>query len=255
MKMRGVESLADYEWTGQPGPASLRRALRHALRRASPELRVITEDFLAESTHIDLLAVGASGELVSIRATADTAPSSAAQLFVRGLGDTIWLRRRVSDLAKLAPELGLRPNTLPRVMLFATDFDEETISATQAVTAGQIDVYRYRCMKLQGQLTLLIERVQPGAVAIDSDALDGGIQARQMPTIDDRAKDVDAPAGLTGPPSPSAFRTGLTDADLKLAPPIGVPAAAPPSPVAAPSGAPSTGAPLPAASHAGSRRR
>ena len=52
-------------------PGSLRRAARQALRRAAPALRIVAEDVLAESTRIDLLAVGAFGELVSVRIARD----------------------------------------------------------------------------------------------------------------------------------------------------------------------------------------
>ena len=40
--------MADLEWTGAIEPASLRRALRGALRQQAPELRLIAEDFFAD---------------------------------------------------------------------------------------------------------------------------------------------------------------------------------------------------------------
>ena len=213
-KTRGVESLADLEWTGSLEPASLRRALRHALRTSEPALRVIAEDFLSEATAIDLLAVGANGELVSVRIAAEGESAAGAQLLVRGLADTAWLTHRALDLAKLAPELGLLPNAAPRAVLFGLDFDAETISAAQSLSASQIELQRYRCMKTQGQLTLLLEPIKPGSDRIRR-ALDRS--APKTPPISPIPETRPEPA-LTDPPSPSAFRTGLSDADLRIEP-------------------------------------
>lgn len=183
---------------------------------------MIAEDFLAESTQIDLLAVGPSGELVSIRATADDAPAASAQLLVRGLADATWLRRRASDLAKLAQEIELLPNAMPRVILFSPHFDPETISAAQSFARDRIDLHRYRCMKQQGQLTLLIEPVKFGTVdsSVDSNAsrIEAEDRLHEIPPKPETRTRPAVPTGLTDPPSPSAFRTGLTDADLQLAP-------------------------------------
>lgn len=203
--------MADLEWTGRVEPASLRRALRHALRNSAPALRVIAEDFLAESTAIDLLAVGSNGELVSVRIAAEGGPASGARVLVQGLADTAWLTRRALDLAKLAPELGLLPNAAPRAVLFAVDFDTETISAAESIRGAQIELQRYRCMKTQGQLTLLLEPVKRGPATIDR---------RPHSEPDHAPSTLAGPlTTLTDPPSPSAFRTGLTDADLQAEPP------------------------------------
>ena len=50
--------MAELEWEGRPERLSLRRAIRHRLRRFDPTIRVIAEGFLAEASAIDLLAVG-----------------------------------------------------------------------------------------------------------------------------------------------------------------------------------------------------
>jgi len=227
--------LAELEWPGSPEHASLRRALRHELRRFMPDLRVVAEDFLAELTAIDLLAVGVEGELVSIRIGKER---EAAHLFTRALSDLAWLRPRGADLFKLAPGLGFEPETEPRAMIFCPHFGPETRSAASHLSTRSLALIEYRCLRQQGQLVLLLRDCNP--------ALPRDRRPQTLPTHRDveprepaettaRAANGGTPSGaapakqadpgtafrqdrLTAPPSPSAFRTGLTDADLRLEP-------------------------------------
>lgn len=59
--------MAEASLEGFSDRAGLRRALAHRLSEVQPDLRILAEGFLAELTLIDLLAVGKEGELVSIR--------------------------------------------------------------------------------------------------------------------------------------------------------------------------------------------
>lgn len=207
--------MAEVEWvSGRPAQGSLRRALRHALRRTRPELRVVAEDFLAEATPIDLLAIGPAGELVSVRVSAGPEHGEDGALLVRGLSDLAWLRPRIADLAKLAPDLGLERTAPPRALLVCPRFGSEVQTATHALsTAGgplagtaPLELLEYRPLQQRGQLTLLLEPPQ-----------------RRAPFVFDRApgafvEETRSHQRLTEPPSPSTFRTGLSDADLLLDP-------------------------------------
>lgn len=206
--------MAELEWQGEIQTGSLRRALRQALRRTSPDWRVVAEGFLAATSPIDLLAIGARGELIGLRAAA-SGPVDGARLLARALSDLAWLTPRIEDFHKLAPELGLRPLAPPCVALFAPDFDAEVLGAATHLSGllgpDRIALTRYRALRQQGQLTLLLEPV--------------GEQAPRTaaPLPDDLPIAPPRPSSpLVDPPSPSAFRTGLTDADLRtepLAPP------------------------------------
>ncbi len=193
-------------------------------------MRVIAEDFLAEATRIDLLAVGQEGELVSLRIGEE---EDQATLFTRALADLSWLRPRALDLLKLAPGLGLEPSTEPKSMVFCPRFSSETRAAAENLPTCSLELLEYRCLRQQGQLTLLLEpreafrstqsasRLAP----IDRDeersrAADGHgalmpPSASSPPVRGSAPPDRGSPRRLTDPPSPSTFRTGLTDADIR----------------------------------------
>ena len=202
--------MAELEWQGEIQTGSLRRALRQALRRTSPDWRVVAEGFLAATSPIDLLAIGARGELIGLRAAA-SGPVDGARLLARALSDLAWLTPRVEDFHKLAPELGLRPLAPPCVALFAPDFDAEVLGAATHLSSllgpDRLALTRYRALRQRGQLTLLLEPVgehaPPTAAALPDD----------LPIAPPRPS-----SPLVDPSSPSAFRTGLTDADLRTEP-------------------------------------
>ena len=201
--------MADLEWHDEaPEPAALRRAARVALRRLAPGLRILTEDFLAEASPIDLLAVSARGELVAIRIAGDDAGDEreVALQFTRSLSDLSWLSRRGGDLARLAPELGLTPEAAPRALLLAAAIPAEVRSAAALLGDVAIELASYRCVRQQGQLTLWIELEKSALVAARPEAERPAARAEPP-----------SPPGLADPPSHSAFRTGLRDADLRSA--------------------------------------
>ena len=209
--------MAELEWQGPIERASLRRALRLTLRRLAPGWRMIAEDFLGQSTPIDLLAIGEAGELICIRAQPPSEDGArdegGARLLAQGLSDLGWIAPRVADLRKLAPELGMSELAQPRCQLLAPRFDAEVVAAADQVGSilgeGRLVLTRYRPARQQGQLALLLE------------PLDAGPSTCSAATSPPRAvEDLDAPP-LTNPPSPSAFRTGLREGDLRMEPPLG----------------------------------
>ncbi len=207
--------MAELEWQGIPEQASLRRALRHALRRAEPTLRVIAEDFLAESTPIDLLAIGAGGDLLSLRIGGESEETS---LFTRALADLAWLRPRRRDLLKLAPGLGLEATAEPRAMIFCPHFTSESRLAAESLAVRSLELLDYRCLKRQGQLMLLLERRAPAVDRPEFQAPEPDDLGLRLGESNDQADPTASPSHnrLSGPPGPSTFRTGLTDADLRL---------------------------------------
>jgi hypothetical protein len=212
--------LAEWGWEGRPERASLRRAIRHQLRRLDPTIRVIAESYLAQSTPIDLLAVGGEGEIISIRigssdfasgtSQASSTPvpcgSSDAALLTQSLADLSWLRPRLGDFLKLAPGLGIEPSAEPRAMLCCDRFSGETRAAVENFPSRQIELLTYHCLRQRGQLAVLFE----SWVGLGNQATHAygdpnpGFQSRGSPRG----------SPLAGAPSPSKFRTGLTTADL-----------------------------------------
>lgn len=183
---------------GFPDRGSLRRALRQAIESALPELRVIAEGFLAEVSRTDLLGVGTEGELISIRVTE---PGDDAAGLTRALADLSWLRPRRADFLKLAPGLGIEPAAEPRALIVARDFGPETLAAADNFPAATVQLWRLRRFDANGRPGLRIEAVAATPAQIVSVPLPPRRPERRIP--------------LAGPPSPSAFRTGLVDADLE----------------------------------------
>lgn len=212
-------SLAGFE-----DRASLLRALRRALDAALPELRIVAEGYLAEISPIDLLAVGAEGELIAIRVAA---PGADPETLTRVLADLSWLRPRRLDLLKLAAGLGIDPSTEPRALLVAPDFRRETRAAVDNFPADTVQLWRCLPGRENGPASLRIEPVDPAELpapfAAPSGTRTGFSQETNRPSSAGirpplLAAAPDRSLPLTDPPSPSAFRTGLCEADLRPAP-------------------------------------
>lgn len=210
--------MADLEWTGAIEPASLRRALRGALRQQAPELRLIAEDFFAEESPMDLLAVGTNGELVSVRISMNSDPASAALLFARGLADLSWLRLRHQDLLKLAPGLGLEVGAEPRSVMLCPEFGQELRRAAENLPDPAVRFLTFRSLRQQGQLMLLLEPQKPALTRAQASEATPATTAplESAPVV---AQPISASAlRSTAHPSSSTFRTGLRDEDLRLEP-------------------------------------
>lgn len=240
-------------WAGFADRASLRRALRHALETALPDLRIVAEGFLAEVSPIDLLGVGAEGELIAVRWAA---PGADPETLTRVLADLSWLRPRRVDLLKLAAGLGIDPSTEPRALLVAPEFGRETRAAVDNFPADTVQLWRCLPGDENERPTLRVEPVdpveRPAPLSAPSDAGSGSpgepsraaaprgarplqapaaplpahtgrprsaLEASPPPRPPRRLEPPDRRVPLTDPPSPSAFRTGLREADLAPAPP------------------------------------
>ncbi len=196
--------MAELEWEGRPDRPSLRRAIRHRLRRLDPGIRVIAEGFLAEASAIDLLAVGGEGEIISIRIGRDGEDGA---LLTQSLADLSWLRPRITDFLKLAPSLGLEPSAEPRAMLFCPEFQRETCAAIENLPARSIELATYHCLRQQGQLSVLLKPGFPARPQTGEPTMTE--MNRPDPIAQQQAARVDRP-------SRTRFRTGLSDADLHL---------------------------------------
>lgn len=197
-------------YEGFPDRARLRQALARALAEACPELRIVASGFRTETTEVDLLAVGPQGELVAIR---HAEVGDDAALLTRSLADLGWLRIRRGDLRKLAPDLGLEALAEPRSMLVCRDFERETRAAAAQLPAATLELWSARGRLVDDELRLGIEpvwpakRVAPPRTQADSPS--------RRPRPPGPASDRSGAAPLTDPPSSSAFRTGLREADLE----------------------------------------
>lgn len=215
---RSTETLAE--------PARLRRALRAAIESALPALRVVAEGFLTESSPTDLLAVGGDGEIVSIRIAE---PGGDAAVLTRVLADLSWLRPRREDFLKLAPGLGIEPSAEPRALVLARDFGRETLAAVDNFPAMTVSLWRWQGIEATARPRLWIESASPEQTATARMAGTRSAPAAPLPGLPRRPSGIASPSNaaryperggpLADPPSPSAFRTGLVEADLEPAPP------------------------------------
>lgn len=205
MKTPGAGSLAELEWKGRPQRPSLRRAIRHRLRRFDPTIRVVAEGFLAEVSSIDLLAVGVEGEIISIRIGRG---GDDLALLTQCLADLTWLRPRLADFLKLTPGLGLEPSAEPRAMLFCPQFARETRAAVENFPARTIELATYHCLQQQGQLSVLLER-EPQRIGPSLTAPPSNLDTASPRPLRRSPRRANLP-------SSSNFRTGLGDADLHI---------------------------------------
>ena len=216
--------MAELAPASLPDRRTLRRAIRHELRRLDPSIRVIAEDLLTETTTVDLIGRGSGGELVAIRIGRG---GDDDRLLTGLLADRTWLTPRVVDWCKLAPELDLDPDGGVRGLLVCPDFRRETCSAVTLLPEQAIGLVRYHCLPRQhGRWVVLLEPVKldppirrPGPDPISEydplpDPADSRSAASAEHDIPPRPLDPASPTDRSRPSS-SAFRTGLTDADLR----------------------------------------
>jgi hypothetical protein len=208
--------MAELEWEGRPERPSLRRAIRHRLRRFAPTIRVVAEGFMAEASAIDLLAVGGEGEIISIRIGRG---GDDVALLTQSLADITWLRPRLADFLKLAPGLGLEPSAEPRAMLFCPEFARETCAAVENFPLRSIELATYRCLRQHGQLGVILEtrfpsRSQTAHDTTPASATDPGSRISQGETP--AATHVKPSEQVAELAPASDFRTGLSDADLRI---------------------------------------
>ena len=123
-----------------PSPAALRRrALRKALKRLDPGLRIVAEDVLALESRIDLVAVDGQRRIVAIL-LAEVGEDGPA--LTRALAHREWLMQRLPDWLQIAPSLGADPSAGVRALVVAAAFLPETLLAVGALPRGWVELLR-----------------------------------------------------------------------------------------------------------------
>ena len=119
--------------------AHRRRALRQALGRLEPSLRIVAEDVLALQSRIDWVAVDDQHRIVAILLVNREEDAAG---FSRALAHRQWLLEHLPDWLQLAPDLGANPSAGARAILVAPSFLPETIAAAGALPADWIQLLR-----------------------------------------------------------------------------------------------------------------
>lgn len=169
----------------------LRDRLREGLAKLEPGLRVLAEDVLGLETSLDFVAADASGRLVLVLVAE---PGRELEAIADALAQAGFLAPRVKDWRKLAPELPLEPGRGVRALVVAPEFCARARAAAEAIGRERLELVRSRPASHAAAGELELRRAAEGTV---------------RPLVDPRP-------GAAEPES--AFRTGLTDADLGLCP-------------------------------------
>lgn len=254
--------MADASLEGFRDRASLRSALAQRLRALEPELRILAEGFLAEVSTIDLLAVGGEGELVSIRfakpdddrATLTRALADLTWLRARR-ADLLKLSPGVGIDPSAEPRALVVCHGFSAESLAAVDnFPENTVAlwCCRGLLTDSRQVLVMEPVAAKGDplppavlsaRTALAPASSPSASsASSSPSTSPTSPTSSLPSTGPTAPPAQAlrppsrrpiapapkPIGpalrrpLADPPSPSAFRSGLVDADLEPGPAPGV---------------------------------
>lgn len=166
------------------------RSVAARLHQVVAGFRPVAEDLLADASRIDIFGVAGDGSAVLV--LLGEREQEALVLLARALAQREWLAARLPDWLKLAPDLAVRADAPVRVVLLCPRFGSEAIAAARAVDRGPLDLVAWRFVQNGSEADVLLEPVGPGAPR----------------------------AGLPVPAEPSAaesaFRTGLSEADLGL---------------------------------------
>jgi hypothetical protein len=170
--------------------AARRRAVRLALERLEPGLRIVAEDVLAFATRIDLVGVDALRRPVAVSLAE---PGREDAHLATALAHRHWLASHLADWLKIAPELGCDATAPVRSLLVAPSFGDETRGAVAGLPPGWVELLRavepLRGDDRPGWLERVVTRPAVGADGRHPAGSDGG-----------------------GP----VFRSGLTQHDLAL---------------------------------------
>ncbi len=177
--------MAELRLVGAPQRSELRRALRSRLPDLGIVLRVIAEDLLGADGPIDLVALDPQGSVVLVLVASE---GEDLALVGRSLAEKAWVEPRLRDWVQLAPRLGLAAEAPVRLALLAPGFGAAALAAAGALGPSVAVLATYRCVRNGGGVEVLVE-----------------------PLLGARAREESAPLR-------SAFRSGLTDADLSLTP-------------------------------------
>jgi hypothetical protein len=191
--------LTEIEKVQPASAAELRREISQQLPQLDPGLRLVAEDVMGLASPIDLVAIGARGEVVLLLLALEG--ENDAALLTRCLAQRAWLTPRVRDWAKLAPELELSTEAPVRAILLAPAFGAETRAAAASLRSGVVQLVRYVSIRAGGQRGLLLEPI----------AGESRNQGRHTPGLGNR----NSPEMRSTLPG---FRSHLSDSDLGVKP-------------------------------------
>jgi hypothetical protein len=161
-------------------------ALRSRLEDLKPGLRVLAANFLGLETTIDLICADERGGLVLALVAR---PGEELEGVANALAQAQFLRPRVRDWKKLAPDLPLDPEAEVRALLLAPEFGARAREAARAAGANLVELVRW---------------------GVDSKPEPADSHLQLQPRRKPRARSHPDSAGS------STFRTGMTDEDFGL---------------------------------------
>jgi hypothetical protein len=152
------------EVEGDADATALRRELRSRLGQLGVPLQILAEDVLGEEDGaIDWVAVEPSGRAWVALLDLEGGDES---LLARGLAQRAWVEARLGDWRKLAPDLAVRPEARPQLLLVAPHFSRTARVAAREAGGEGIRLARYRWRQGARGLELLIEELAaPAATA------------------------------------------------------------------------------------------
>jgi len=193
--------------------AEARSALRDAVEELGRPLRVLAEDISGLDRSLDLVCADPAGRVVLVLLGAE---GEDLELVADGLAQRAWLEPRLEDWRKLAPGLDVRPELGVGILLVAPEFGARARRAARA-TPG-IGLARVRLAATAGS--------QPARET--PEALLELLEISDAPAAEARPGAVSPPDPVGGDPGKAiaapprrrpAFRTGLSEADLRPARP------------------------------------
>lgn len=180
--------MAELRLVSSPGRSELRAALRDRLGQLGHGLRALAENVLGADDRIDFVAFDGDGR-AAVLLVAE--PGGELARLAESLAQRAWVEARLPDWRQLAPELPLRPEAGVRAVVLVPDASPRLRAVAGALGPDAPELWVYRCVRNGSGLDVLLEA--PG-------------HARET-----------APPSRDASPT-SAFRSGLTDAQLGLTP-------------------------------------
>ncbi|MCG8589846.1 MAG: hypothetical protein MJE66_11195 [Proteobacteria bacterium] len=168
---------------------ALRREVRERLPELVPGFRVLAEDLLGDGGRIEWVAADARGGVVLVL-LGDA--GECAEAMVRALAQAAWVAPRIQDWVKLAPGLDLQPDVPVRSVVVCPSFAALTIAAATALGPDRLQLIACRPQR---------------------PAANGNLAFEPVPATDAARPPL---PGVGSAPTPTPFRSGLTEHDLNL---------------------------------------